>query len=146
MPTYWLTELGEQPETFFSQTIYTYSHDNSIMAVSRGLVDGAAVDSLIWEYYQAKEPSFTGHTKVIKKSAPYGIPPLVASRHLPSSDRDRLQQVLLTMHQEPEGRQILEKLLIDRFMPLKEEWYEAIRQMHQNLTQVKERAHEAQKP
>jgi phosphonate transport system substrate-binding protein len=50
VPTYWLTELGEQPETFFSQTIYTYSHDNSIMAVSRGLVAGAAMDSLIWRF------------------------------------------------------------------------------------------------
>ena len=146
VPSYWLTELGEQPETFFSQIIYTYSHDNSIMAVSRGLVDGASVDSLIWEYYQAKEPSFTAQTKVIKKSVPYGIPPLVASRHLPSEDRDRLKQVLLTMHQDPEGRQILGKLLIDRFAPLQEEWYEPIRQMYQNLTQVQEGSHEAQKP
>jgi phosphonate transport system substrate-binding protein len=116
------------------------------MAVSRGLVDGASVDSLIWDYYQAKEPSFTAQTKVIKKSTFYGIPPLVASRHLPSEDRDRLRQVLLNMHQDPEGRQILGKLLIDRFVPLQEEWYASIRQMHQKLTQVKEGSHEAQKP
>jgi phosphonate transport system substrate-binding protein len=146
VPTYWLTELGVKPETFFSQTIYTYSHDNSIMAVSRGLVAGAAVDSLIWEYYQAKEPSFTAQTKVIKKSTPYGIPPLVASGQLPSIERDRIQKVLLAMHQEPEGRQILEKLFIDRFVPLEDEWYEPIRQMHQNLTQMKEEGHAAQKP
>ena len=50
------------------------------------------------------------------------------------------------MHQDPEGRQILGKLLIDRFAPLQEEWYEPIRQMYQNLTQVQEGSHEAQKP
>lgn len=146
VPTYWLGELGEQPETFFSQTIYTYSHDNSILAVSRGLVEGAAVDGLIWEYYREKKPSFTAQTKVIKKSEPYGLPPLVASGHLPQDLRDRLQQVLLTMHQDPEGKKILGELLIDRFIPLKEEWYEPVRRMHQKLAPLKEGAHAAQKP
>ncbi len=54
VPTYWLFEIGEQPETYFSKTIYTYSHDNSILAVSKALVDGATVDGLIWEYYNQK--------------------------------------------------------------------------------------------
>jgi phosphonate transport system substrate-binding protein len=48
VPTYWLNQLGEHPETFFSKTIYTYSHDNSILAVAKSLVDAAAVDGLIW--------------------------------------------------------------------------------------------------
>jgi phosphonate transport system substrate-binding protein len=48
VPTYWLMKVGERPETFFSKTIYTYSHDNSILAVARALADGAAVDGLIW--------------------------------------------------------------------------------------------------
>jgi len=146
VPTYWLTELKERPETFFSQTTYTYSHDNSIMAVSRGLVDGAAVDSLIYEYYKEKKPAFTARTKVIKKSQPYGIPPLVASGHLSQSDRDRLQQVLLAMHQDPEGRRILEELFIDRFIPLKEEWYEPIQRLNQKLVHLKEETYAAPKP
>jgi len=146
VPSYWLAELKERPETFFGQTIYTYSHDNAILAVSRGLVDGAAVDGLIWEYYQEKKPSFTAQTKVIKKSEPYGMPPLVASGRLSPQDRERLQQVLLSMHKNPEGRKILEELLIDRFIPLQEEWYGSIRQMHQKLTQGKEGGHAAQKP
>jgi len=145
VPTYWLNELQERPETFFSQTIYTYSHDNSIMAVSRGLVDGAAVDSLIYEYYKEKKPALTAQTQVIKKSQTYGIPPLVASGHLSPGDRDRLQQVLLTMHQNPEGRRILGELFIDRFIPLKEEWYEPIQRLHQKLAQLKEQSNAASK-
>ncbi len=146
VPTYWLNELQERPETFFSQTIYTYSHDNSIMAVSRGLVDGAAVDSLIYDYYKEKKPAFTARTRVIKKSQPYGIPPLVASGHLSPSDRDRLQQVLLAMHQDQEGKRILRELFIDRFIPLKEEWYEPIQRLHQKLAHLKEETHAASKP
>lgn len=133
VPEYWLSELKEQPETFFRQTIFTYSHDNSILAVARGLVDGAAVDGLVWEYYQLKKPAFTARTKVIKKSQSYGIPPLVASAHLPQRDRERLKLVLLSMHQDPKGKKILSELLIDRFIPLQEDWYEPIRRMHSNL-------------
>jgi phosphonate transport system substrate-binding protein len=145
VPTFWLAELNEQPETFFSKVIYTYSHDNSIMAVARGLVDGAAVDGLVWEYYQATNPGFTSKTRIIKKSEPYGIPPLVASGQFPSSERERLQQALLTMHQNPEGKKILAGLMIERFLPLQEEWYETIRSMHQYLARSKEPPH-APKP
>jgi phosphonate transport system substrate-binding protein len=141
VPTFWLAKLKERPETFFSKIIYTYSHDNSIMAVARGLVDGATVDGLVWEYYQATNPGFTSKTRIIKKSEPYGIPPLVVSRHLPAAERERLQQALLSMHRDPEGKKILAGLLIDRFLPLQEEWYEPIRSMQLNLAHLKEQQH-----
>ncbi|MEJ2101800.1 MAG: phosphate/phosphite/phosphonate ABC transporter substrate-binding protein, partial [Desulfobacterales bacterium] len=67
VPTYWLSLMGEHSQTFFSKTIYTYSHDNSILAVAKALVDGAAVDSLIWEYYHRKNPIFTSKTRIIRK-------------------------------------------------------------------------------
>ena len=54
------------------------------MAVAKGMVDGASVDGLIWEYYHQRKPSVTARTRIIKKSEEYGIPPLVASRTLPS--------------------------------------------------------------
>ena len=46
VPKYWLALIGERPETYFKSTNYTYSHDNSIIAVARSLVDGAAVHEL----------------------------------------------------------------------------------------------------
>jgi len=141
VPTFWLAELQQRPETFFGQILYTYSHDNSILAVARGLVAGAAVDGLVWEYYQATNPVFTSKTQIIKKSEAYGIPPLVASRHLPAAARERLQQALFNMHRDPEGRKILAGLLIDRFLPLEEEWYEPIRSMQRNLAHLKEMPH-----
>ncbi|MBI4844096.1 MAG: phosphate/phosphite/phosphonate ABC transporter substrate-binding protein, partial [Nitrospirae bacterium] len=76
-PTYMLARMGEKPETFFSETIFTYSHDKSIEAVALHLVDGAAVDSLIWQYDDDTAPRFTSKTKVIVKSEPFGIPPVV---------------------------------------------------------------------
>jgi len=141
VPTFWLAQLNLRPETFFKQIIYTYSHDNSILAVARGLVAGATVDGLVWEYYQATNPVFTSKTRIIKKSEAYGIPPLVVSRQLPAAERERLQQTLLAMHRDPEGRKILGELLIDRFLPLQDEWYESIRSMHRDLARLKEQPH-----
>ncbi|MFA5110344.1 MAG: phosphate/phosphite/phosphonate ABC transporter substrate-binding protein [Desulfobaccales bacterium] len=141
VPTFWLAELNERSETFFSKVIYTYSHDNSIMAVARGLVDGATVDGLVWEYYQATNPVFTSKTRIIKKSEAFGIPPLVVSRHLPEAEREQLQEALLSMHRDPEGRKILAELLIERFLPLQDAWYEPIRSMQRHLAHLKEQPH-----
>lgn len=133
VPVYWLAERNERPETFFGKTIYTYSHDNSILAVARGLVDGAAVDGLVWEYYARKNPTYTAQTRVIRKSQPYGIPPVVASGRLPAELKGRIRQVLLEMHREPEGRKILKELMIDRFVVPDERWYDTIRRMERTL-------------
>ena len=129
VPTHWLAAIRETPEAFFSKTIYTYSHDNSIMAVSKGLVDGASVDSLIWEFYQRKNPLITSTTRVIKKSEPYGIPPLVGSRSLPAETKDQVRRILFSMHQDARGKQILDNLMIDRFIEPRDDWYDSIRAM-----------------
>jgi phosphonate transport system substrate-binding protein len=134
VPTYWLAEMHERPETFFRKVIYTYSHDNSILAVAKGLVDGAAVDGLVWEYYQRTNPALTSATRVVRKSEPYGIPPLVASSSVPSDLKERVRELVLTMHEDPKGRQILENLLIDRFIVPREEWYDSIRQLQQRVS------------
>ncbi|MFH1951110.1 MAG: phosphate/phosphite/phosphonate ABC transporter substrate-binding protein [Pseudomonadota bacterium] len=146
VPTYWLAQKGERPASFFGKTIYTYSHDNSILAVSRGLVDGASVDGLIWEYYNYKNPTLTSRTRIIKKSQPYGIPPLVASAYLPSKQRERIQDLLFSMHLDPKGQKILEELMISRFETPREEWYEPIRQMKKTLALLDRRSYAPEKP
>jgi phosphonate transport system substrate-binding protein len=129
VPAYWLYEMGQQPEAFFSKTIYTYSHDNSILAVAKALVDGAAVDGLIWEYYHHKDPLFTSRTRIIKKSDPYGIPPIVASKFLSTTLKEHIRRSLMSMHKDPNGKPILGELMINRFTDAQDQWYDSIRQM-----------------
>jgi phosphonate transport system substrate-binding protein len=129
VPTHWLQELGERPESFFKQSIFTYSHDNSIMAVVKGMVDGASVDGLIWDFYSHRNPAITNSTRVIRKSSSYGIPPLVASKMLPTEAREPIRRVFFSMHEDDKGRRILDQLMIDRFVDPRDEWYESIREM-----------------
>jgi len=146
VPTFWLSQMNEKPETFFSKTIYTYSHDNAILAVARGLVDGAAVDGLIWEYYHHKNPVFTSETKIIRKSEPYGIPPLVASKSLSSDLKTRIRQALFDMHHDPQGRKIISELMIDRFVNPRDEWYDSIRKITLRLAALENESNAAVQP
>jgi phosphonate transport system substrate-binding protein len=116
VPTYWLALEGQKPEDFFGKTIYTYSHDNSIMAVAMSLVDGAAVNGQVWEYYHRSDPVFTVNTRVIRKSDPFGNPPVVASSRLPLRMKERMRDLLFNMHRDPQGKKILNRLMIDNFI------------------------------
>ena len=133
VPLFWLAEMGETPETFFNNVTYTYSHDNSILAVARSLVDGAAVDGAIWEYYNARNPLNTSQTRVIKKSIPFGSPPFVAAKYLTPKIKEKARDLFLDMHQDPKGRSILKELMIDRFVSPKDTWYQPVRDMKKQL-------------
>jgi phosphonate transport system substrate-binding protein len=129
VPNFWLKKIGKTPQIFFENVTYSYSHDNSILAVAKGLVDGATVDGHIWEYYNRRKPFYTDMTRVIKKSEPFGSPPLVASAYLSQRLKLQMKQLLISMHNDPEGRRILQELMIDRFVEPRQEWYRPVRQM-----------------
>jgi phosphate/phosphite/phosphonate ABC transporter binding protein len=133
IPTYWLSELGETPESYFESVNFTYNHDNSILAVAKSLVDGATVDSHIWEFYNRKDPIYTSKTRVIKKSIPFGSPPFVAASSLPAELKNEVRDILLSLHTEEAGQKILDELFIDRFAPVQEEWYESVRVIKQKV-------------
>lgn len=139
VPNYILNCIGEEADDFFSKTIYTYSHDNSIMAVARRLVDGAFVHEQIWEYFRRQYPQFTSQTRVIFRSEPFGNPPVVASSHLPAETIERIRESLYNLHLDPHGKSILDHLMIERFVPVKEDLYDPIRRMHLALNTKGER-------
>lgn len=131
VPRYWLSQLNETTASFFNRITYTYSHDNSILAVAKGLVDGATVDGHKWEFYNIKNPFFTSKTRVIKKSNYFGSPPLVASVALDSQLKSKIQEIVLTMHNNDEGKIILKNLLIDQFKLPLDEWYTEVQTMYE---------------
>jgi phosphonate transport system substrate-binding protein len=71
---------------------------------------------------------------------------MVASPYLPNQQKERIRQFLFSMHRDPEGKRILNELMIDRFMAPKEEWYDPIRRMKQKLGPLKRTTHATAKP
>jgi phosphonate transport system substrate-binding protein len=129
VPTYMLARMNETPESFFKEFIYTKSHDRSIKAVAQGVVDAAAVDSLIWEYLNATNPEFTSKTRILEKSPPYAIPPIVVPRDLAPELKEQIRQAVLNAHTDPKGQEILRHMRIDRFVAIPDSDYDSVREM-----------------
>lgn len=128
-PVYYLVSRGRQPATFFAKTLFTYSHDNSIEAVAEGVVDGAAVDSLIYDYLQGTNPSLVARTRVIHRSPPFGAQPVAVPKNLDQAITRALRDLFLGLDQDPGGREILKKLGVDRFIRGDDSLYNSIRTM-----------------
>ncbi len=130
-----LKGLNSNSENFFSRTIFTYAHDYSIQAVARKIVDGATIDGLIFEYLKEFYPHRVENIRTIEISEPFGIPPIVASKRLPYYEKKKIQTILYKMHQKPDGREILNKLMIDRFVSADKTDYSSIRNNLKYLNQ-----------
>jgi phosphonate transport system substrate-binding protein len=129
VPLYQIRIMGKTPESFFSSYIFTYSHDNSIKAVARGLVDAAAVDSLVYEYALAQKEDEASATRIIWRSPPYAINPVVVNPTLDTAFKSRLRDLLLEMDASADGREVLARLRFDRFVPVSDSAYASIRDM-----------------
>ena len=133
VPTYMLARINETPDSFFGKTEFTYAHDLSIKAVADKIVDGAAVDSLIWEYYNKFNPEITSKTKVISRSPPYGIQPVVVPPGINAETKNKLRKVFLDIHKEEKGRNILKGMMIDKFILGDDKTYNSVREMNDFL-------------
>ena len=139
VPTYMLARMNETPESFFKEFIYTKAHDKSIKAVAQAVVDGAAVDSLIWEFLNATNPEFTAKTRILEKSPPYAIPPVVVPLGLAPELKEKLRAAFLNAHTDPEGQEMLRKMKIDRFVVVDDKAYDSVREMQAWIARQKAR-------
>jgi phosphonate transport system substrate-binding protein len=128
-PVYVLVTRGQQPATFFSKTLFTYSHDNSIEAVAEGVVDGAAVDSLIYDYLAARHPALRSRTRIIQTSPAMGAQPVGIPRTLAPGITQALRDLFLNMDRDGGAQRILQGLGVDRFIAGSDSLYDGIRAM-----------------
>lgn len=126
---YRLHQLGKRPERFFSKVVYSGGHDASVRAVARGEVDGAAVDSLVFEYMRSRGTPEAAGVKIVESSEPFGIPPFVVSRSVPEDVRRDLEETLLGMADDAKGKRILDQLALDGFVRPPEGLYDSIREI-----------------
>jgi phosphonate transport system substrate-binding protein len=128
-PIFLVQQLGSMPEGFFARTFFTYSHDDAIRAVADGLADGAAVDSLVYEFAIARDPGLAERVRVIHTSPPFGIPPVVISPNTRPQVRAELQTLLLDLAVEPDGQAALQAIGVERFVAIDDHAYDSAREL-----------------
>jgi phosphonate transport system substrate-binding protein len=132
-PRFAIQKLGEDPKTFFRKTFFTWSHKKVIEAVGLGIAQGGAVDSYIWETVERMDPALTRRTRIVQRSPDYGFPPFVAHRDLDPELFERVQRFLITMHQDPEGAALLQRINLDRFTTGDMHLYDGVAEMMRAL-------------
>ena len=128
-----LLDMQISEEDFFQKTIYTYGHDISIQMVNRGIIDGASVHGLVFDYLSIYHPERIENIKVIEKSEAYGIPPIVVPSSLTSEDFAKYQTIFTNLHKDSLGKQILDNLNIDKYVVVKDDIYQSVFQLKESI-------------
>lgn len=133
---YHLATLGER-SGYFSHVVEAGAHQESLRMIRDGEIDASAIDSTVLELELSLRPELASSLRVIDTLGPSPIPPAVVSRQVPPAVREALRRALLAMHEDAEGRAILEAGLVARFTPVADADYDAIRQMAREATPIR---------
>ena len=128
-PLFLLAKKHETPESFFESFLYSYSHNKSVEIVAKNRADGAAVDSIVYDYMVATDSPYAAQTRIIHRSPPFGIPPVVVPPGIAPRLKLALRDIFLGMHEDPAGRDILREMRIERFIEVPDSNYDSIRAM-----------------
>lgn len=137
MPRYKLVSMGKKSwEDHFSKVVVSGSHEESIRMVSKGMVDASSVDSLVLDYDRSIGDADALNVKIIEHlhEGGAGAPPVVISKKADPDIREALQKILVNMHNDAEGKKILERALVARFDPPNDANYDDIRMMEKAAT------------
>ncbi len=135
-PAYLLKTMGLDPERFFGRVLYSYSHNKSIEMVAKKIVDGAAVESLVYEYMRKSGSPYTRQTKIVKRSPPFGIPPVVVVRDIDPELRRKVKEAFLSISDSLKGKAILQAMMIDGFVDVPDANYDGIRKMERAVARA----------
>ncbi|MBM4313942.1 MAG: phosphate/phosphite/phosphonate ABC transporter substrate-binding protein, partial [Deltaproteobacteria bacterium] len=128
-PTYLLKGMGFTPERFFKRILYSYSHNKSVEMVSKKIANGAAIDSIVYDHMLKIGSPYAKQTRIIKRSPPFGIPPVVVTPDIDPALRNKMKDVFLAMHRTAKGKTILDAMMIERFIEVPDSNYDSIRKM-----------------
>ncbi len=127
---YHLVELGET-RGFFGEVVDAGFHEESVRMVADRRVDASAIDSQVLEVAMRDDASLVESLRVIDTLGPSTIQPVAASKRLPLELRDRIQRILISLHEDSDVRQRLAWGLVKRFVPVGPSSYDDIRMMLQ---------------
>ncbi len=133
-PIYRLAKKGIKPEDFFEKYVYSYSHNKSVALVAKKVVEGAAVENLIYQYMKNNDSPYIKQIRIIEKSPDFGIPPMVTSPDISTFVRDKIKEILTNMHNNQRGKRILSSMLIDKFVEGLDSNYDSVREMESFMT------------
>jgi phosphonate transport system substrate-binding protein len=87
------------------------------------------VDSLVYDFALAREPDLSARLRVIHRSPPFGIPPVVVGPQARPQFKAEVQALLLELSDTAEGRAALTTMGVERFVLIDDARYDSVRDL-----------------
>jgi phosphonate transport system substrate-binding protein len=136
LPLSHLARLGAR-EGYFRRAVQSGSHQNSLLAVARGRVESAAVDSIVLERELVTDSPAAAAVCVVEILGPSPAPPAVVHTKVPTLIRTRIREMLTTMHEHRAGRAVLDAMGVSHFAPVSDCDYDPIRKTDAVASEVR---------
>lgn len=125
---YHLVTLGET-HGFFGEVIEAGFHEEAIRMVAAREVDASAIDSQVLAVALRDDPSLARSLRVVDALGPSTIQPVAVSKRVPLELREKIRDVLISLHENPAVAESLAVGLVARFVPVGPSSYDDIRMM-----------------
>ena len=103
-------ETGEDPKTFFSETIFAGGHDKAVLALYQGQVDGAASFIDVRTNLVATFPDIMEKTKRIAQAGPIPNDTVSVRKNFPAELTTKIQTALIDYSKTDAGKTALKAL------------------------------------
>jgi phosphonate transport system substrate-binding protein len=123
VPEYMLHLINESPDSFFSSYIYSNSQDNFIDMVHQGTLDGAEIDRIMWDYMVQDSPEYSSDLTIIYSSSDHLVPLIAVNPEIDPGLKRDVTEVLLSMHDSQQGRDVLENMHFNMFVEMDHDTY-----------------------
>ena len=129
-PLWYIHQRGvEDLEPFFSDVLYTGSHDSAILAVYNQEAELGAAKNHIYNKLIAENPKIAEDLVVLAESRAVPSNGLAVRADIPEKLRKRLKNLLLNMDSTEKGKSVLKEFGAISFVETKNSDYNPVREM-----------------
>jgi len=118
---------------FFSELIFTGSHDTAIISVFNGRADIGAAKNLIFQKLVAENPILRDNLQVLYESTAVPSNTICLRKSAGRDLIERIRAILLEMDKVPRGVETLQKMNIVKFISTKDREYIQVHRMAADL-------------
>jgi len=118
---------------FFSETFFTGSHDAAISAVMNRKADVGAAKHSVYDRERMHDPRVEMELVIIAKSSRVPSNGLCVRSDLPNSLKNNLKSALLALHDDPDGKAVLQQFGALKFIETTTKDYQPVFEMAKKI-------------
>ena len=113
-------------EAFFKEVYFAGTHEDVVRDVLNGKADVGACKNTVFGRLAAADPRVAKELVILDRSLAFPENALALRRGVEAPLKEKLKNVLLTMHEDPEGRNVLENFGARRFVETTDADYDVV--------------------